>query len=288
MSKSQITDILILGIISGIVALLTSILGVSGTIIGSVLSSIIAEVLKRYLKDPVTDKISEYEKTQENKPEYNTYNIYEPENIKTSYTKTSTPTVQDNSHISSRILFIFPLVVILIIEVIHFLGKVNLMPNDIFYSLESITNWTLLRTIGYALVVMGFYPLIAKSLDSKNGILLIIVGIIELIFGYADVNSNASMLYSLFSSLSDYINIAIILTILYTILTIPEDTKKQENTSTNTKFNTKFHTQTKYQKQKNNYPNNNYKFKKQHHKRPPQPPKQDSIDEYMDDNDYYF
>ena len=62
MSKAQITDILLLGFISGVVAILTSFMGISGTIIGAVVTSIIAETLKTYFKEPLKDRINEYEK----------------------------------------------------------------------------------------------------------------------------------------------------------------------------------------------------------------------------------
>jgi uncharacterized membrane protein HdeD (DUF308 family) len=114
-------------------------------------------------------------------------------------------------------------VVILIIELIHFLGAIGIIPYDVFYSLETITNWKLLRTIGYALVIMGIYPIISKKFSTTNGIILIIVGIIELLFGYADVNNKAFMFTAMISSLKEFINIGIILAILYTILTIHEE-----------------------------------------------------------------
>ena len=56
LSKTQVTDILLLGFISGVVAILTSFMGISGTIIGAVVTSIIAETLKTYFKEPIKDK----------------------------------------------------------------------------------------------------------------------------------------------------------------------------------------------------------------------------------------
>ena len=104
-------------------------------------------------------------------------------------------------------------------------------------NLESITNWTLFRTIGYALIIMGLYPLFSGKIKSTHGILLIIIGVIELIIGYADVNVHASMIYSLFESVKEYVNIAIIACILYTILRVPDEVDK--NTKSNSeKVNT--------------------------------------------------
>lgn len=233
LSKAQVTDIILLGFISGVVAILTSMMGISGTIIGAVVTSIIAESLKTYFKDPLKDKISEYEKQNyKNKYQIN-YNSNENEHSFEKNSKMPRPKYynkkvisSDDSILTAKILFIFPLAVILIIELIHFLGAINIIPYDIFYSLESITNWTLLRTIGYALIVMGIYPLVSKKFSSHNGIILIIVGIIELIFGYADVSYGALFITSMISSLKEYINIIIILAILYTILTIHEESSE--------------------------------------------------------------
>ncbi|WP_294969941.1 hypothetical protein [uncultured Methanosphaera sp.] len=225
-SKSQITDILILAMISGITALLTSVMGISGTIIGAVVTSLAAEIMKRLI-NPVTEKLSEHE--QSKPPRYHSYqNDTGGYSIRDNYSYEPRPQVQsgDSSHISTKALFLFPLVVILIIELVHFLGAIGIIPYDIFYGLESITNWTLFRTIGYALVIMGIYPLISKKLGTQHGIILIIVGAIELIIGYADTSTQASMLFSLFASLKEYVNIAIILAILYTIVTVPDEIKE--------------------------------------------------------------
>jgi hypothetical protein len=134
-------------------------------------------------------------------------------------------------------LFLFPLVIILIIELIHFLGAAGIIPYDIFINLESITNWRLFRTIGYALIIMGLYPLFSGKIKSTHGILLIIIGIIELIIGYADVNVHASIIYSVFESVKEYINIAIIACILYTILRVPDEVDKNTK-DTSDKVNT--------------------------------------------------
>ncbi len=227
MSKAQITDIVLLGFISGVVALLTSFMGISGTIIGAVVTSIIAETLKTYFREPLKDKLNEYEKQNQNIPRRSRFDddidisthskMPRPKNYEKRQTK------GDGSFLSAKILFIFPLVVILIIELIHFLGAIGIIPYDVFYSLEDITNWRLLRTIGYALIIMGIYPIISKKFSTMNGIILIVVGIIELLFGYADVSSKALLVTSMFASLKEYIQIGIIIAILYTILTLHEE-----------------------------------------------------------------
>lgn len=241
MSKAQITDILLLAFISGVVAILTSMMGISGTIIGAVVTSLIAESLKAYFKNPIKDKINEMEKDRE--PVYQRrstgLNYVEEDDIhsiKQSYYPRPKRNINrpknnysDESFLSAKILFIFPLVIILIIELIHFLGAIGFIPYDIFYSLESITNWRLFRTIGFALVIMGIYPILSKKFSTSNGLILIIVGIMELIFGYADVSRSASLIVALISSLREFVNIGIILAILYTILTISEEKPSNSN-----------------------------------------------------------
>ena len=224
MVKADVTDMLILALISGVTAILTSVMGISGTVIGAVVSSLAAEMLKTYIKEPVKDKIAEYDASSTETTYYDTDSSYTDYNINKKYQYTK-ETHDDSSHISTRLLFLFPLVVILIIELIHFLGTINIIPNTVVYNLESLTNWTLFRTIGYALIVMGLYPLVSKKLSTHHGIILIIVGIIELIIGYADTSTQASMLFSVFSSLKEYVNILIILAILYTALTVPDEIK---------------------------------------------------------------
>lgn len=241
MSKAQVTDIVLLAFISGVVAILTSMMGISGTIIGAVVTSLIAESLKAYLKNPIKNKIDEIEKQKETVYEKQPtgFKYVEEEDIdsiKKSYypqpkrsNKTQRKNHSDGSFLSAKILFIFPLAVIMIIELIHFLGAIGIIPYDIFYSLETITNWKLFRTIGFSLVIMGIYPIISKKFSTSNGVILIIIGIIELLFGYADVSRGASLIVSLISSLREIVNIGIILSILYTILTISEEKPAKKN-----------------------------------------------------------
>ncbi len=244
MADSQMSDILILALISGIVAVLTSMMGISGTVIGAVVSSIVAELLKRYIKNPVTERLSQADDSTTTPSSTHVFDTPRQQqnrsvrnnNIKNQYTQPqntqTTATASDSytSHISTRALFLFPLVVILLVELIHFFAVINLLPYDLFYSLESITNWTLFRIIGFSLVVMGLYPLITDTIETKHGFILIIVGIIELIIGFADSFAFASMLYGLFDSLRDLMTIAIILSILYTIVTVPSELKQKQQT----------------------------------------------------------
>lgn len=247
MSKAKITDVIIVAIISGVVALLTSFMGISGTLIGAVVTSFIGEFLKKYFKDPL---ISEMKDENIKIPKRN-------KKINKRYDNKKFSKYEDNSFITTKVLFLFPLVIILIIELIHFLGVMNIIPYNIFLNLEHLTNWKLFRTIGIALILMGFYPIISDKINSTHGIILIIVGFIELIIGFADTNIQALALFSLFESIKEYVNIGIIISILYTILTIPDDLEK------NNKHNKKSHRFNNYQET-------------------------ESIDEYKEDNYHYF
>lgn len=266
MSSAKMTDVILVALISGVVAVLTSFMGISGTIIGAVVTSFLAELIKKYLKDPF---ISEMEQDNVNLPRRNKKIEYKHYN-QNYHVRTNRKT-SDKSFITTKMLFLFPLVVILIIELIHFLGAIHLIPYDIFLNLESITNWHLFRTIGFALIIMGLYPLISKSIGTGHGIILIIVGIIELVIGYADVNTHASLIYSLFSSVKEYVNIAIILAILYTVLTVPdelEQNNKQKYRSKN------FNTDNNYKNRNyDNYQNDNYSYNNSN---------------YEDDDYYYY
>lgn len=263
MSSAKMTDVILVALISGVVAVLTSFMGISGTIIGAVVTSFLAELIKKFLKDPFISEIEQdnikLPKRNRNKKYTNNTQKYHVQNYKKS---------QNKSYITTRILFLYPLIIILIIELIHFLGAIHIIPIDIFLNLESLTNWRLFRTIGFALIIMGIYPLISKSLGTSHGIILIVVGIIELVVGYADVNAHASLLYSIFSSVKEYINIAIILAILYTVLTVPDEIEENKKTKYHSNnFNSRNSRYDNYQ----NYDNSN---------------NNDSI--YDDEDDYYY
>lgn len=228
MLKAKVSDILIVGVISGIVAILTSIMGIAGTIIGSVVSSIAIQIMTTLFRDPLKDKMEEMEKYEEVNG-YGSYNRDMNHLNRQEYIQKDVTSNQDSSFITTKVLFLFPLIVILVIEIVHFLGLVQIIPIDIFYNLEAVTNWTLFKTIGYALIIMGIYPFISKKLGMQHGFILIAVGIIELIFGYADSNVHVAIIYQTIASLKEFINIAVILAILYTVLTVPNDI--DENTT---------------------------------------------------------
>jgi len=98
-------------------------------------------------------------------------------------------------------------------------------PEQIFYSMESATRWNLFRTIGVALLIMGIYPLIESEKISKHyGYIIIAVGIIKLMGGFADYNSSIVELYSpIFYQLNELISILVIAALTYVIISITRE-----------------------------------------------------------------
>ena len=144
---SKTLDILMAGVIGGIVAYTTSQLGVTGTIIGAVLGSMLFQLMSHFFRKPL-----EGMKTQK---------------------------------VESSIFYVFPLVIILAIEVIYLLSSFYFKPEQIFYYMESVTGWNLFRTIGVALLIMGVYPLLESEYISKHyGYIILAVGIIKLMGGF--------------------------------------------------------------------------------------------------------
>jgi hypothetical protein len=184
---SKTLDIVMAGVISGIVAYTTSQLGVTGTIIGAVIGSMLFQLMSHFFQKPL-------------------------EGVKTQ-------------KVESSIFYVFPLIIILAIEVIYLLSSFYYKPEQIFYSMESATGWNLFRTIGIALLIMGVYPLLESENISKHyGYIIIAVGIIKLMGGFADYNSSIVELYSsIFYQLNELISILVIAALTYVIISITRE-----------------------------------------------------------------
>ena len=91
---SKLLDVIMAGVIAGTAAYATIKLGIGGTVIGTVLCSMLYQVISHIVKEPV-------------------------ENIKTQ-------------RIEREIFYVFPLVIILIIEVIYLLSSLYNSPEQIF------------------------------------------------------------------------------------------------------------------------------------------------------------
>ena len=135
--------------ISGTVALFTSVLGVSGTIIGSVLSSFLYQLLSGYSEQKL-------EEGALRKPK-----------------------------LANEIVYIFPLVVIAIFELIFFLSAIHYRFDMIFDMLEAAVNNNLFRLMGLGLILLGAYPFFnSNNIDKRNGTFVLFIGALLYIFIY--------------------------------------------------------------------------------------------------------
>ena len=175
------------GVIAGTAAYATIKLGIGGTVIGTVLCSMLYQVISHIVKEPV-------------------------ENIKTQ-------------RIEREIFYVFPLVIILIIEVIYLLSSLYNSPEQIFAALESATGDNLFKIIGIGLIIMGLYPIIQpESIKKFYGYLLLVIGVINLLVGFIDVSSSIVQLYApLFYQLKEVISVIIIVAITYVIIAITKE-----------------------------------------------------------------
>ena len=184
---SKLLDVIMAGVIAGTAAYATIKLGIGGTVIGTVLCSMLYQVISHIVKEPV-------------------------ENIKTQ-------------KIEREIFYVFPLVIILIIEVIYLLSAIYNSPEQIFAALESATGDNLFKIIGIGLIIMGLYPIIQpESIKKFYGYLLLVIGVINLLVGFIDVSSSIVQLYApLFYQLKEVISVIIIVAITYVIIAITKE-----------------------------------------------------------------
>jgi hypothetical protein len=182
MSKSL--DILMAGIIAGLVAYTTSQLGVGGTVIGAVLGSMLYQFVTHFVKEPV-GKV----KTQK---------------------------------IEREIFYIFPLVIILAIELIYLLAQIYSRPDQIIFTLEAATGNNLFKFMGIGLIIMGIYPIIQpKRINKLYGYILLVVGVIKLLVGFVDVNTPFVQLYApLYFQINEVVSLAVIAAISFVVIAI--------------------------------------------------------------------
>jgi len=184
---SKLLDVIMAGVIAGTAAYATIKLGIGGTVIGTVLCSMLYQIISHIVKEPV-------------------------ENIKTQ-------------KIEREIFYVFPLVIILVIEIIYLLSSLYNSPEQIFTALESATGDNLFKVIGIGLIVMGLYPIIQpESIKKFYGYILLVVGVINLLIGFVDITSPVVQLYApLFYQLKEVISIIIIAVIAYVIIAITRE-----------------------------------------------------------------
>lgn len=181
---SKTLDIVMAGVISGIVAFTTTQIGIAGTVIGAVLGAMLYQIMTHFIREPLG-------------------------NLKTQ-------------KIETRIVFILPLIIILVIELLYLLSPIFWESQKILEFLQGATGWNLFRSIGFGLILMGLYSIIVpENIKRKYGFILLFVGIIKLLNGFIDVESPLVKAYSiLFIEFREIISAIVILALLYVIVKI--------------------------------------------------------------------
>lgn len=185
-------NVIMAGLISGIVALFTSWLGVSGTVIGSVFSSFLYQFLSSYSAEKYEERVGEGHSRK-------------PRNI------------------GSEIVYIFPIVVIVIIEVIFILSDMHYVFDKIFDILEyGIFQNNLFRLMGLGLIALGVYPLLSSTnIEKINGEIVLAAGIYLFIRGMVDINDLTMQVHNMFFADFDFfIAIIVVLALVFVIFNV--------------------------------------------------------------------
>lgn len=198
---SKVLDIVMAGVISGIVAFTTSQLGVAGTVIGAVIGSMLYQLMNHFFRKPI-DSV---------------------DSLRTE-------------KVESSVFYVFPLIIILGIEILYLFSSFYHTFGTIFQSLETVTGWNLFRTIGVGLLVMGVYPLLEPDrISPKYGLMVLAVGLVKLMAGFVDYQSSLVNLYlPVFQQFNELISIVLIAVLLYVIVSIIQDSmplKSEEDQS---------------------------------------------------------
>ena len=174
------------GLISGIVALFTSYLGISGTIIGSVLSSFLYQLLSSYSAEK-----------------------YDEGAIK-------------SPNLANEIVYIFPLVVIMIIELIFFLSALHYRFDMLFDILESAVYNNLFRLMGIGLIILGAYPFLdSNNIHRNNGAVVLVLGVLLLMRGLVDITDlTAKLFYTFFADIDFLFALFVVIVLLIVIVNI--------------------------------------------------------------------
>jgi len=202
------SKIILVAFISAFVAITTAVLGVAGTIIGSVLSSVLYNVLSEILEKPVT-------------------NAKFP-NIKSNHA----------SNFEWDIVYVFPLVVILFIQlllILAFLSEWGFLPHiflNIYLSVQGVASYNLYRILGFSLLVMSVYPFILKrnNVKKSDGLIILIIGLIFLARGFSDSGLTvAHALNRIFDFIDFPISLIAFLLLIYVIHSILSSTRESKD-----------------------------------------------------------
>ncbi|WP_407378871.1 hypothetical protein [Methanobrevibacter sp.] len=194
------SKIILVACISAFVAMTTAVLGVAGTIIGSVLSSVLYNVLSEALEKPVTN-------------------------------------AKFSTNFEWDIAYVFPLVVVLIIQfllILAFLSEWGFLPSaflNIYLSIQGVASNNLYRVLGFALVVMSVYPFILRRdlVKKSDGIIILLIGLIFLARGFSDGGSTVSYTFSVIFDYVDFpIALIAFLLLIFVINNILSSARKSE------------------------------------------------------------
>lgn len=207
---SKMLDVIMAGVISGIVAITTTKMGIGGTVIGAVIGAMLYQVMSHFIKEPLEN--------------VNTKNIVNTKSVNIKNIVNTRKSVNTN-RIETKIVYVFPLIVIVVVELIYLFSSVYWKPEQIFNYLEHATDGTLFRTIGIGLLIMGIYPIIqSENIKRSYGYIILSVGIIKLLNGFVDTHSPFVKLYAnLFADFGLIISLAVIAALSYVILSIIQE-----------------------------------------------------------------
>ena len=203
------SKIILVACISAFVAVTTAVLGVAGTIIGSVLSSVLYNVLSEALEKPVTN-------------------------------------AKFSTNFEWDIAYVFPLVVLLIIQlllILAFLSQWGFLPGaflNIYLSIQGVASNNLYRILGFSLIVKSVYPFILKRdlVKKSDGIIILLIGLIFLARGFSDGGSAVSHTFSLIFDYVDFpIALIAFLLLIYVINNILFSARSSEKEFNNLRKN---------------------------------------------------
>ena len=179
-------NVIMAAVISGTVALFTSVLGISGTVIGSVLSTFLYQLLSGYSEE-----------------RYEERGIIKP-------------------NLGGEIVYIFPLAVIAIIELIFVLSALHYRFDMLFDILESAVANNLFRIMGIGLIILGVYPFFnEKYVNKRNGMVVLILGVLLLLRGLVDITSiTAKIFYALFYRFDFIFGLLVVVILVLVIINI--------------------------------------------------------------------
>lgn len=214
---SKMLDIIMAGVISGIVALTTTKLGIGGTVIGAVIGAMLYQVMSHFIKEPL-------ENVNTRKNVHIRTNVHTRTNVPTKKNVPTRKSVNTN-RIETRIAYVFPLIIIVAVELIYLFSSVYWKPDQIFHYLESATDGSLFRTIGLGLLIMGIYPILqSENIKRSYGYIILSVGIVKLLNGFVDMHSPFVKLYAnFFADFGLVISLAVIAALSYVILSIIQE-----------------------------------------------------------------